>query len=88
MEWLSVDLIAILLCLVASAFFSSSETALTAVNRARLFALQQEGRKRASLVLKIREQKDMLIGTILLGNNLVNFAAASISTVFFINLAG
>jgi Mg2+/Co2+ transporter CorB len=88
MDWVSLDLAIILLCLVASAFFSSSETALTAVSRARLFALQKEGRKRAGLVLQIREKKDMLIGTILVGNNLVNFAAASISTVFFIHIAG
>jgi Mg2+/Co2+ transporter CorB len=88
MDFLSLDLLIILLCLMLSAFFSCSETALTAMSRERMHALMQNGVKRAKLVLALRDKKDKLIGTILLGNNIVNIAAASVGTVIAIRLFG
>lgn len=80
--------IAIVVLLLISAFFSASETALTAVSRARIYQLVVEGSKRASIVSRLRREKESLIGAILLGNNAVNTAAASIATSFTISIAG
>ncbi|MFZ4125640.1 MAG: HlyC/CorC family transporter [Rickettsiales bacterium] len=88
MDQLTFELILIFICLCFSAFFSCSETALTAISRARMFALMQEGVKRAALVIKLRDKKDALIGTILLGNNIVNIGAASLGTVICIKFFG
>lgn len=85
---LYIDIAVILACLVMSAFFSGSETALTAVSRARIFHLMQAGNKRAALVKALRDKKDALIGTILLGNTLVNIASAAIGTVLFVKIFG
>jgi Mg2+/Co2+ transporter CorB len=78
--------IAILLCL--SAFFSGSETALTAASKVRLTAKAREGNKRASMVNKIRDQKDRMIGALLLGNNLVNILASALATSVLIKVFG
>lgn len=59
-----------------SGFFSGSETGLTGASRAKLHKLASEGNKRAKLAIKIREDKDSLIGTILLGNNVFNILAS------------
>lgn len=75
-----------LLCL--SAFFSGSETALTAASKARMHALEKEGRKGAKMVNKLRQRKDRLIGSLLLGNNLVNILASAIATAFFLKTVG
>jgi Mg2+/Co2+ transporter CorB len=85
---LTFDFILLMVMVMFSAFFSGSETAMTAVNRAHMFALAQEGSKRAQLVNKLREAKDKLIGTLLLGNTFVNIAIASLSTVSFVRLFG
>jgi Mg2+/Co2+ transporter CorB len=85
---LTFDIILILLLVMCSAFFSGSETALTAVSRAHMFALLQDGLKRAGLVIKLRDKKDALIGTILMGNTVVNIAAASIGTLVCVRLFG
>ncbi len=77
MDSLTFDLLIIFICLCFSAFFSCSETALTAMSRARMHALMQSGVKRAGLVLRLRDKKDELIGSILLGNNIVNIGAAA-----------
>ncbi len=74
--------------LVCSAFFSGSETGLTAVSRARIYQLVQEGHARARKVLHLREHKEQLIGGILLGNNLVNIAATAVSTGLAIQYFG
>ena len=76
------------LLIVFSAFFSSSETAMIALNRYRLRHLVKEGKKSAVISEKLLERPDRLIGLILLGNNLVNFIAASIATVIGIRLLG
>ncbi len=81
-------LIAILFLIVCSAFFSGSETALTAVSRARMLAMENSGEKRAGLVNRLIEKRDRLIGALLLGNNLVNILASALATSFFIQLFG
>ncbi len=83
-----MDVIIILVLLVCSGFFSGSETGLTAVSRGRIYKLLMEGDKRAKKVMDLREKKEALIGTILLGNNLVNIAATAISTSLAIRLMG
>jgi Mg2+/Co2+ transporter CorB len=70
----------VFLCLVLSAFFSAGETALTAVSRARMLQLKKNGSKRAGLVIALTEQRDRVIGAMLIGNNLVNIAASSFTT--------
>ncbi|MCZ6803017.1 MAG: HlyC/CorC family transporter [Proteobacteria bacterium] len=71
-----------------SAFFSSSETAMIALNRYRLRHLVKEGKRSAINSEKLLARPDRLIGLILLGNNLVNFTAASIATLIGIRLLG
>lgn len=83
-----IELLIILLLIACSGFFSGSETALTAVNKARIHHLAKEGNKRARRVEKLREKKEALIGAILLGNNLVNIAAASLATTIAITWWG
>jgi len=82
------DSLVILSLLVFSGFFSGSETALTAVSRARLYRLAAEGDKRARTVMHLRNIKEELIGAILLGNNLVNIAATALATSLAIALFG
>ncbi|MGY9003862.1 MAG: CNNM domain-containing protein, partial [Rhodospirillales bacterium] len=65
----------IFLLLVLSAFFSGSETALTAASQPLMHQLEQNGDKRAGLVNRLLAKKERLIGSILLGNNLVNILA-------------
>ncbi|MDA8892459.1 HlyC/CorC family transporter [Hyphomicrobiales bacterium] len=74
--------------LIVSAFFSGSETALTAVSKARIRHLADEGNKKASEVEKLISQQDKLISTLLLGNNLVNILASALTTSLFISLFG
>ncbi|MFZ4808442.1 MAG: HlyC/CorC family transporter [Hyphomicrobiaceae bacterium] len=78
----------VLLLLVLSAFFSASETALTAVSRARIQALESEGSERARLVNRLLVAPERIIGTVLLGNNLVNILASSLTTSALIGLFG
>lgn len=73
-------LIAIILLQIVSAFFSGSETAMTISSRARLHQLAQEGNKAAALAYHVREQKEKLLSTLLVGNNLVNNAATAAAT--------
>lgn len=74
----------IILLLIISAFFSGSETALTAASHAQIHRLAEGGNKRARLVNKLRQNKEMLIGSILLGNNFVNILISSLATSFLI----
>jgi len=78
--WTSAGIAALL---GLSAFFSGSETALTAVNRAAMHQLSAKGSKGARIALKLTEDNERLIGSILLGNNLVNILAASLATALF-----
>ena len=81
-------IIALLLLIGCSAFFSASETAYTCLNRVRLKNRAQEGDRRAERVLALAEQYDRLISTILIGNNLVNILSASLATALFVRLLG
>ncbi len=83
-----IEILIILTLVLFSGFFSGSETALTAVSRARIFHMVKEGNKTAKIVDVLRERKEALIGTILLGNNLVNIAAASLATTLAIEWFG
>lgn len=71
-----------------SAFFSGSETALTAASRVRLNSKEKEGNVRAALVNRIRDKKDRMIGALLLGNNLVNIMASALATSVLIKIFG
>ena len=79
---------AILVLILLSAFFSGSETALTAASRGKLRAAQDRGSKGAELALSITEDNERLIGSVLLGNNLVNILATSLATALFTSLFG
>ena len=85
---LLLSLLAIFALLLVSAFFSASETALTASSRVRLHAQAKEGSKRAALVNKIRQKKDQLIGALMIGNNLVNILASALATGLLIKTFG
>lgn len=74
------------LFLLLSAFFSSAETSFIAVNPYKLDYLEKKGSKRARLVKRMLERVDNLLATILIGNTLVNVAAASIATFLFVSL--
>ena len=84
--WLTAG--AILLLLMLSGFFSGSETALTAASRGKLRARADKGSRGAELALSITEDNERLIGSVLLGNNLVNILAASLATALFTKLFG
>ncbi len=84
--WISV--VAIIVLLALSGFFSGSETALTAASRARIHHWVKQGNKRASTVEHLIKDKERLIGALLLGNNLVNILATSLTTSVLIALFG
>lgn len=80
--------LAILALILASAFFSGSETALTATSRARMHTIESNGDARAGIVNVLIERRDRLIGALLIGNNLVNILASSLTTSLFLGLFG
>ncbi|MBM6664155.1 HlyC/CorC family transporter [Flavonifractor plautii] len=80
----SLTMIVILIVLVIlSAYFSATETAFTSLNRIRLKSKADAGNRRAALALRLVDQYDNLLSTILVGNNIVNLSASSLATVFF-----
>ena len=79
-------LIAMVILIALSGFFSASETAFSTANRMKLKTLAQEKNKRAKLVLALTDNYPKLISTILVGNNIVNITLSSIATLFFIDL--
>lgn len=82
----SIYLIIIIISILLSSYFSATETAFSSLNRIRVKNLAEKGNKRAKLVLKLSEQYDVLISTILIGNNIVNILAASLGTLLFVEL--
>lgn len=84
--WITSGVIFILLML--SALFSGSETALTAASKARILHMEKSGDKRARRVSRLIDDKERLIGAILLGNNLVNILASALATSLFLNIMG
>lgn len=85
---IALTITAIVVLLILSALFSGSETALTAVSRARMHALEQEGNDRARRVNSMLAHPERIIGTVLIGNNMVNILASSISTSLLIGMFG
>ena len=84
MESSSIVMIAVLVVLVIlSAFFSATETAFTSLNRIRLKSKADGGNKRAALALRMVDDYDNLLSTILVGNNIVNLSASSLATILF-----
>jgi Mg2+/Co2+ transporter CorB len=77
-DWLSLGVVVI--CLLLSAFFAGSETALTASSRASMARLEKHGNKRAAIVNRLLEQRERLLGALLFGNNAVNIAASALAT--------
>jgi Mg2+/Co2+ transporter CorB len=78
----------VICCLALSAFFSASETALTAASRARMHALENGGDRRASIVTRLLIARERLIGAVLIGNNIVNVGVSAFTTVVMVNLFG
>ena len=74
----------IFVCLVLSALFSASETALTGFSRPRIAHMAQEGNRRAQRLLRIADKQESLLGSILIGNNLVNILASALATSVFL----
>jgi magnesium and cobalt exporter, CNNM family len=85
---LGITLGAILGLLLASAFFSGSETALTAASPAKMHALERDGSRRARVVNYLLTVRERFIGAILLGNTLANVAASALATSLFLSLFG
>jgi Mg2+/Co2+ transporter CorB len=86
-EWL-ITSGAIAVLLVLSAFFSGSETALTAASRPRMHSLSKQGDTRAQTVVGLHTRNERLIGAILLGNNLVNIMASALATSLLLGVFG
>ena len=82
------SIIAMLICVILSGYFSATETAFSSLNKTRLKAMVENGNRKATLALKLAEDYDRLISTILIGNNIVNIAVASIGTLLFVALYG
>lgn len=79
-------LVIMTVCLILSAYFSATETAFLSLNKTRLKTMSEKGDKKAERTLKVAENYDKLISTVLIGNNIVNILLSSIGTLFFIEL--
>ncbi|TVQ34304.1 MAG: DUF21 domain-containing protein [Phycisphaeraceae bacterium] len=88
LPFLAGTAVAILVLLICSAIFSGSETALTTANRGKLHNRAGRGDRGSQRALRLTEDKERLIGAILLGNNLVNIMAASLATMIFTAVLG
>lgn len=82
------NIIALAVLILMSGYFSATETAFLSCNKTRLRTMAEKGNKRAALVNRLNENYDRLLSTILIGNNIVNLAAASIGTILFVRLYG
>ncbi len=82
----SILIMAVLILL--SGFFSATETAFSSLNKSKLRVLENQGNKRATKTLALLDDFDSILSVVLVGNNIVNIALASISTLFFIQLVG
>lgn len=88
MESDMVSLIIVAACIIMSAYFSATETAFSSLNRIRVKGMVEKGDKKAALVLKIADNYDRMLSTILIGNNIVNIGASSLMTVIFVKMLG
>jgi Mg2+/Co2+ transporter CorB len=85
-DWLTVA--AIVICLLVSALFSASETALTASSRAAMNRLEKQGNRRAGIVTRLLARRERLLGAILFANNVANIAASTLATGLLLTLFG
>lgn len=85
---IALSIVAIFLLIVLSAFFNGSETSLTAASRARMHALEEDGNASAALVNRVLSRPEKMIGTVLLGNTLVDVLAAALASNVAVHLYG
>ena len=83
---MALQIVIIVFCIIMSAYFSATETAFSTFNKIRVKNLADKGNKRAAKVIKLSENYDTLLSTILIGNNIVNILASSIATILFVDL--
>ncbi len=83
-----IQLIVLIILIILSGFFSSAETALTTINRVKIRTLEEEGNKRAKTVNLILNRYSKMLSAILIGNNIVNLSASSLSTILVIRIWG
>ena len=79
-------IVIMVVCILFSAYFSATETAFSCMNKTRMKTQAEKGNKRAALALKLSEKYDRLLSTILIGNNIVNIALASLATLLFVSI--
>src|SRR6202020_415222 len=81
MDWITLSIV--LVCLLVSAFFAGSETALTGASRASMLRLSKQGNQDAAIVSSLSAMRERLIGALLLGNNIANIGASALATGIF-----
>src|SRR5581483_1860129 len=81
MDWVGLSIV--IVCLLVSAFFAASETALTGASRASMLRLSKQGNADAQVVSGLSEMRERLIGALLLGNNIANIGASALATGIF-----
>src|SRR5471032_2860699 len=86
MDWLTPSIV--IACLLVSAFFAASETALTSASRASMLRLSKQGSKQAGVVAYLLNARERMIGALLLGNNIANIGASALATGMFTTLFG
>ena len=85
---MATQILIMVLLVLLSAFFSATETAFSSLNKTRLKSMSENGNRKAERALRLAENYDELLSTILIGNNIVNIGLASIATIFFVDLLG
>ena len=80
------SIVAMVFCVIMSAYFSATETAFSSLNKTRLKALAEKDNRRAELTLRLSEKYDKMLSTILIGNNIVNIALSSVATLLFVDI--
>src|ERR1700753_2709980 len=81
MDWIALSIV--IACLLISAFFSASETALTGASRASMLRLSKQGNTQATAVSGLIATRERMIGALLLGNNIANIGASALATGIF-----
>src|SRR3982751_6631430 len=81
MDWIAFSIV--IVCLLVSAFFAASETALIGASRARMLRLSKQGNRDAGVVPSLFAMRERLIGALLLGNNIANIGASALATAIF-----
>lgn len=83
----AIQIIVLIILLLLSAFFSSAETSLTTVNKIKMRSLAEDGNKRAKMVIKVTDNSSKMLSAILIGNNIVNLSASSLTTTIAYTLS-